>query len=78
LQKFLGEMIVLARTRLNSYSRERRFLPQQVVEIPPTKPAASPPAGMVRIPAGELDPYAFNRKQKYFKKSQVKPPQVVG
>ena len=25
-----------------------------------------------------LDPYAFNRKQKYFNKSQVKPPQVVG
>ena len=25
-----------------------------------------------------LDPYAFNRKQKYFKKPQVKRPQVVG
>jgi iron(II)-dependent oxidoreductase len=55
LQKFLGEMKVLARTRLNSYTRERRFLPQQVVEIRPTKPVANPPAGMLRIPAGEFE-----------------------
>ncbi len=55
LRKFLGEMEVLGRTPLNSYSRQRRFLPQQVVQISPTKPAANPPAGMVRIPAGEFD-----------------------
>ncbi len=29
-------------------------------------------------PATMLDPYAFNRKQKYFNKPQVKRPQVVG
>ena len=55
LQKFLGEMSALGRTRLNSFTRERRFLPQQMVEIPPTRPAANPPAGMVRIPAGEFE-----------------------
>jgi gamma-glutamyl hercynylcysteine S-oxide synthase len=55
LQKFLGEMYALGRTRLNSFTRERRFLPQQVVEIPPTRPAPDPPAGMVRIPAGEFE-----------------------
>jgi formylglycine-generating enzyme required for sulfatase activity len=55
LKKFLGEMKALAQKRLNSFSRERRFLPQQVVKIPPTKPAANPPAGMVTIPAGEFE-----------------------
>jgi gamma-glutamyl hercynylcysteine S-oxide synthase len=48
-------MNVLGRTRLDSFSRERKFLPQHVVEIPPTKPASNPPAGMVTIPAGEFD-----------------------
>ncbi len=55
LNKFLGEMNVLGRTRLDSFSRERKFLPQQVVDIPPTKPASNPPAGMVTIPAGEFE-----------------------
>lgn len=55
LKEFLAAMEIRARTRLNSFSRERRFLPQQIVEIPPTKPAASAPAGMVAIPAGEFE-----------------------
>ncbi len=55
LTKFLGEMNVLGKTRLDSFSRERRVLTQQVVEIPPTKPASNPPAGMVTIPAGDFD-----------------------
>ena len=36
-------MNVLRRTRLNSYARQRRFLPPQVVEIPPATPAANSP-----------------------------------
>src|SRR5450759_6021680 len=41
------------------------------------------PDPKVGVPAGAggalvLDSYAFNRKQKYFTKPQVKPPQVVG
>ena len=55
LSKFLGEMNVLGKTRLDSFSRERRVLTQQMVEIPPTKPAATAPAGMVTIPAGDFD-----------------------
>jgi iron(II)-dependent oxidoreductase len=55
LTKFLGEMNILARTPLNSYSKKRRFLPQQVVKIASTKPAASAPAGMVKIPTAEFD-----------------------
>jgi formylglycine-generating enzyme required for sulfatase activity len=55
LKKVLGEMKILARTRLSSFSRERRFLPQQVVEIPATKRSSDTPAGMVTIPAGEFE-----------------------
>jgi formylglycine-generating enzyme required for sulfatase activity len=54
-KEFLGEMSRLSRRRLDSFSRERRFLPQQVVEINPTKPAATAPPGMVKIPAGEFE-----------------------
>ena len=55
LTRFLGEMNVLGRTRLDSFSRERKFLPQHVAEITPTRPAPNPPAGMVTIPAGEFE-----------------------
>ncbi|MGA8556657.1 MAG: hypothetical protein WB630_19755, partial [Candidatus Acidiferrales bacterium] len=40
---------------LNAYSREWKFLPQTMVEIQPTKPAASAPPGMIRIPGGDFD-----------------------
>jgi iron(II)-dependent oxidoreductase len=33
LQKFLGEMSPLGRTRLNSFTRERRFLPQRAAGV---------------------------------------------
>jgi len=55
LREFLGAMNVLARARLDSYSRERKFLTQQLVAIPPTKPVKSPPEGMVLISAGLFD-----------------------
>ncbi len=55
VNKLLGEMNVLGRTRLDSFSRERKFLPQQVAEIPLTRTAANPPAGMVTIPGGEFE-----------------------
>ena len=41
----------LGRVRLDSFSKERGFLKQTVVEIRPTKPAASAPAGMLKVPA---------------------------
>ena len=55
LATFLADMKALARTPLNTFSRQRRFLPQQVVKIAPTKLAANTPAGMVKIPAAQFD-----------------------
>jgi formylglycine-generating enzyme required for sulfatase activity len=40
---------------LSSYSREWKPIPQTTVEIQPTKPAATAPMGMVRIPEGDYD-----------------------
>ncbi|MGB9196514.1 MAG: SUMF1/EgtB/PvdO family nonheme iron enzyme [Terriglobales bacterium] len=40
---------------LSDYSREWKPVPQAVVDIAPTKPAASAPSGMVRIPEGDFD-----------------------
>src|SRR5208282_6869570 len=46
----LSEMHELARTPLKSLSHEWKVLPQQLVEIAPTKPASSAPANMIKIP----------------------------
>ena len=40
---------------LSSLSSEWHFLPQKLVRIPATSPAASTPDGMIDIPAGEFD-----------------------
>lgn len=40
---------------LSSYSREWKFVPQTMVEIPATKPAATVPTGMIRIPEADYD-----------------------
>jgi formylglycine-generating enzyme required for sulfatase activity len=39
---------------LIAYSHEPSVLAQKIVEIPPTKPTAEAPEGMVRIPGGEF------------------------
>ena len=44
-----------SRRPLASFSKEWKAVPQTLVEIPATKPAASAPAGMVRIPEGDFD-----------------------
>jgi len=54
LQKLLAEMKVLARQPLHAFSLEWKFLPQHLVDVPATKPAASTPEGMVRIPDGDF------------------------
>lgn len=54
LRDLLGEMRQLAARLLSSYSGEWKFLPQEVVAIPKTPPAASVPSGMVRIPKGDF------------------------
>ena len=55
LDAMLGQMHEWAKTPLKSLSHEWHFLPQQIVEIPATKTAGSPPAGMIKIPAGDFD-----------------------
>jgi formylglycine-generating enzyme required for sulfatase activity len=55
VSEFLAGMHALARTPLASYSHEWHFLPQHLVPIEKTKPAAATPQGMVRIPAGHFE-----------------------
>jgi gamma-glutamyl hercynylcysteine S-oxide synthase len=55
LDDFLVAMRERARMPLQSLSNVWRSLPQTLVEIAPTQPAATAPEGMVAIPAGEFD-----------------------
>jgi len=55
LKNLLALMEGRAKRPLSAYSREWKYLPQTMVEIPATKPAASAPPGMIRIPAGDFD-----------------------
>ena len=55
LRKLLARMSELSHRRLQDFSQEWRFLPQQIVGIAATKPAATAPAGMVRIPGGTFE-----------------------
>jgi gamma-glutamyl hercynylcysteine S-oxide synthase len=52
LQAFMAER---AKRPLSAFSRDWKSLPQTMVEIPATKPAASAPPGMIRIPGGDFD-----------------------
>ncbi len=54
LLKLLSEMRQLAGRPLASFSHEWHFLPQRLVEIPPTKSASHAPPGMIRIPETEF------------------------
>lgn len=51
-QQLLAEMRQLAQKPLSSFPNQWRALPQHIVAIAPTAPAASAPPGMVRIPGG--------------------------
>ncbi|MGA8151090.1 MAG: formylglycine-generating enzyme family protein [Terriglobales bacterium] len=55
LKELLTFMAERSRRPLASYSREWKPVPQTMVEIPATKPAASAPSGMVRIPESDYD-----------------------
>jgi len=55
LPNLLASMAERSRQPLSSYSKDWKAVPQTLVEIPATKPAASAPAGMVRIPEGDFD-----------------------
>jgi formylglycine-generating enzyme required for sulfatase activity len=50
LHQLLARMSELSHQRLGDFSHQWKFLPQQIVAIAATKPAATAPAGMVRVP----------------------------
>ncbi len=52
-QELLTKMKAMTSTPLSSYSDQWKPLPQQLVEIPPTKPTSATPENMVKIPAGD-------------------------
>ena len=51
----LAFMAERAQRPLSTYSHQWKYLPQTMVEISPTKPAASAPPGMIQIPGGDFD-----------------------
>jgi formylglycine-generating enzyme required for sulfatase activity len=55
LATYLARMKELTSVPLQTLSNQWQALPQQMVPIAPTKPAATAPAGMVTVPAGEFD-----------------------
>ncbi|MGB3268718.1 MAG: SUMF1/EgtB/PvdO family nonheme iron enzyme [Rhodanobacter sp.] len=55
LDAFLARMRERAAVPLGSLSAQWRSLPQQLVPIEPTRPAAEAPPGMLAIPAGTFD-----------------------
>lgn len=55
LDAFLAKMKAMTARPLSSYSDQWKPLLQTMVEIPATKPAATTPAGMVKIPGGWFD-----------------------
>lgn len=55
LHDLMQFMSVRSLRPLNSYSREWKAVPQTIVEIPITRPVASVPSGMIRIPGGQFD-----------------------
>jgi formylglycine-generating enzyme required for sulfatase activity len=54
IKALLQRMAILTAKPLTSYSQEPVILPQTMVAIPLTQPAAEAPAGMVRIPGGDF------------------------
>ena len=52
-QDLMARMKKITVTPLSSYSNEWKTLPQEMVAIAPTQPAASAPEGMVAIPGGQ-------------------------
>jgi gamma-glutamyl hercynylcysteine S-oxide synthase len=53
ITKLLSAMKEMTAQPLSAWSDEWKVLPEQLVPITPTEPAATPPPGMVLIPAGD-------------------------
>ena len=54
-EQLLARMRELSMRPLSSYPSAWRFLPQSLVNIPPTRLARKTPAGMVKIPAADFE-----------------------
>jgi len=52
IRALLSRMAEMTKKPLADFSHEWKVLPQQIVDIPPTKAATEAPPGMVRIPGG--------------------------
>jgi gamma-glutamyl hercynylcysteine S-oxide synthase len=52
INTLMQRMAAMTSKPLASFSHDPAILPQQIVEIAPTKPAAGTPPGMIRIPGG--------------------------
>jgi formylglycine-generating enzyme required for sulfatase activity len=55
LRELLPFMAERSKKSLREYPRNWSAIPQTIVEIPPTKPAVTAPAGMLKIPEGDFD-----------------------
>ena len=55
LRELLLFMAERSKKSLREYPRTWSAVPQTIVEIPPTKPAATAPAGMLKIPEADFD-----------------------
>ncbi|HEX3683251.1 MAG TPA: SUMF1/EgtB/PvdO family nonheme iron enzyme [Bryobacteraceae bacterium] len=53
IQKLMSRMRSITAAPLSTYSNEWKTLPQRMVDVEPTKPAASIPEGMVRAAGGD-------------------------
>jgi formylglycine-generating enzyme required for sulfatase activity len=54
IKEMMRQMANLSAKPLASYPHQWAVLPQQIVDIAPTKPAAQAPAEMIRIPGGDF------------------------
>lgn len=55
IETLMQRMAKMTAEPLAKFSHDWAVLPQQIVEIEPTKPAADTPEGMVRVPGGTFD-----------------------
>jgi formylglycine-generating enzyme required for sulfatase activity len=55
IETLMQRMAKMTAEPLAKFSHDWTVLPQQMVEIEPTKPAADTPEGMVRVPGGTFD-----------------------
>jgi formylglycine-generating enzyme required for sulfatase activity len=54
IKTLMQRMAGMTKQPLAGFSHEHTILPQSIVAIPYTVPAAEPPAGMIKIPGGEF------------------------